>query len=720
MEIRNIENSKVQKKEQEKPVVTRAEKANRMKGILRALLEARDYKWNELLDASARAYADKFPGEIDDMNDLKGKMGSVLSLMEDAGETRFEAGICSLAGKSGKNAEKEEKKPAKAEAKASPPEKGGAEKTEEKAEEKAAPAAKKRAGRKPKAETAKAEAVKTETAKPEAKAEAKKSEKKPEEKPAEETKTEAPAPKRRGRKPKAEAAKVEEAKAETAVPEAKAEEAPAEKLVEKPVEAAGAEATKTAETVGVAEGTTAEAPAPRRRGRKPKAEPAKAEAVKSEAKPEAKEAQEVQKPEELKEEEKAPLPIVTPVPAEVEKPKNETDRVETKEETPAEKKEPAAEKTEVVLRAPAALEAKSAPVFDMTLLFGNKGKSGKTASPAPASAPVKKLAEETPAMQAQEPKREETALQPIAAKMQQEPKRAAMPEFAFLGNASVKGASAAERREPLSRETKDVRPAPAARAEAERRQEKEQPAPVQAKAQNTAASAPSQARNQPSAKARETAKEGGQVSAVGANSSGNGRRGNRRGRAQTPAAPETPEEALKAEFLKKLRSLGGDYFEYYSVYLLERYSLRNGRRLEGLRISGGERDGGIDGEIELTDKFGFRETIYIQSKNWDPSKGDLEKWVVGETLLQQFIGAVTCRLAKVGKQHSRGIFITTSHFTPEAKALLETMSDRFIGYDSDDVFEAAKECSFGLIKKDGEWALDEELLSGGKAFFNLM
>ena len=47
--------------------------------------------------------------------------------------------------------------------------------------------------------------------------------------------------------------------------------------------------------------------------------------------------------------------------------------------------------------------------------------------------------------------------------------------------------------------------------------------------------------------------------------------------------PETPEDALKAEFLKRLRSLGGDYFEYYSVYLLERYSLRNGRRLEGLR-----------------------------------------------------------------------------------------------------------------------------------------
>ena len=29
-------------------------------------------------------------------------------------------------------------------------------------------------------------------------------------------------------------------------------------------------------------------------------------------------------------------------------------------------------------------------------------------------------------------------------------------------------------------------------------------------------------------------------------------------------------------FLKRLRQLGGEYFEYYSVYLLERYSMKNG------------------------------------------------------------------------------------------------------------------------------------------------
>ncbi len=182
----------------------------------------------------------------------------------------------------------------------------------------------------------------------------------------------------------------------------------------------------------------------------------------------------------------------------------------------------------------------------------------------------------------------------------------------------------------------------------------------------------------------------------------------------------TADEKLKETFLKKIRSLGGDYFEYYSVYLLEKYSRINGRRLEGLRISAGDHDGGIDGEIELTDKLGFRETIYIQSKNWNPEKGDERLWVVGETLLQQFIGACACRQAKEGKQHCRGVFITTSRFTPEAKRILQDMSDKIVGYDGEDLYEAAKECAFGLVKKNGEWAIDEQLLSGEKAFFSML
>ena len=177
-------------------------------------------------------------------------------------------------------------------------------------------------------------------------------------------------------------------------------------------------------------------------------------------------------------------------------------------------------------------------------------------------------------------------------------------------------------------------------------------------------------------------------------------------------------DPLKDEFLKRLRSLGGNYFEYYAIYLLERYSRMNGRRLEGLRISGGERDGGIDGELELTDRLGFRETIYVQAKNWEPTD---ERWYIGETILQQFIGAVAYRQAVEGKQHCRGMFITTSTFTTGAKEMLEKMSDRFVGYDGDELFDTAKECEFGLVKDGkGGWKIDEELLSGKKSFFFML
>ena len=177
-------------------------------------------------------------------------------------------------------------------------------------------------------------------------------------------------------------------------------------------------------------------------------------------------------------------------------------------------------------------------------------------------------------------------------------------------------------------------------------------------------------------------------------------------------------DPLKEAFLKKLRSLGGNYFEYYAIYLLERYSRMNGRRLEGLRISGGEYDGGIDGELELTDRLGFRETIYVQAKNWEPTD---ERWWIGETILQQFIGAVAYRQAKEGKQHCRGMFITTSAFTNGAKEMLEKMSDKFVGYDGDDLYETAKECQFGmLLDEKGNWKIDEELLSGNKSFFFML
>ena len=565
--------------------VTRAAKARRQKEILRALLEKKPYKWNELLEEAVKEYTAKYPEENADIPDIKGKFGSNFSLMEDAGEVLFDkaSNMCSLKiAEPQKSAEKLAEKAA--DMKAEPKKRGRkpaakAESKAEKAVEKIAETVQEKEEEKRAAiEESLKKAVEKAVAKAEAagKKRAKKSAGETAEKPIAEAAEEKPLPKKRGRKP---AAKTEvkaevEAEAKTEMPapaiEAKAEEKPTEKPLEKPVEAA----------------TT----------------PAKQE-IAAEEKASAK---------------AAPAPAKNDVKKDVKKDLWLTDFVFLGNASNTKKEEP---KTEA--KPEPKIEVKVEPKAEIAEIV---------AEPKTEIAQAEKPAEERKTEPKTEPKIE-----------QKSQRAAAQPRLAQARSA--------------------------------------QPRAAQAQTQTRSAQTRS---------------------------------------AQSQSSPRTADEKLKEEFLKRLRALSGEYFEYYSVYLLERYSLKSGRRLEGLRISGGKNDGGIDGEIELTDRFGFRETIYIQAKNWDPTKGLAEKWMIGETLVQQFVGAATCRQMRDGKRNCRGIFVTTSSFTKDAKDALEVLGEKFIGYDGNDVFETAKECEFGLIKVNGVWQLDEKLLASDKAFFNMI
>ena len=587
--------------------VTRATKAKRQKEILRALLEKKPYKWNELLEEAVKEYTAKYPEENADIPDIKGKFGSNFSLMEDAGEVLFDkaTNMCSLkieepkkrgrkpaADKAEKTSEavqekEEEKRTAIEES---------LKKAVEKAVAKAEALGRKRT-KKSAAETAEMQAAEpTSGAKPEAKSETKseaKSEAKAEEK---------PQPKKRGRKPAAKAAEPVPAPADSIAPAPVTEEKPAEKPAEKEMEKA-------------AEKPVAAAPAPVKAAeKKEEKSPAKAEK--------------------------------TPAKKDAFKDLWLTDFVFLGNAANAKKEEKAASKAEA---APAA-------------------KAEEKSEPKEESAAETKL------------KEEKSAEKPAEAKEDAKPLQAAQtsPKSAAQNTQNTQNAQNMQstQKEQTSAGTRTAQP----------RETSSRTAQPQTRA--AARTAPS----------RETSSR----------------------IAQSAVSPRTADEKLKEEFLKRLRALSGEYFEYYSVYLLERYSLKSGRRLEGLRISGGKNDGGIDGEIELTDRFGFRETIYIQAKNWDPTKGLVEKWMIGETLVQQFVGAATCRQMRDGKRNCRGIFVTTSTFTKDAKDALEVLGEKFIGYDGNDVFETAKECGFGLIKVNGVWQLDEKLLAGDKAFFNLI
>ncbi len=597
--------------------VTRATKAKRQKEILRALLEKKPYKWNELLEEAVKEYTAKYPEENADIPDIKGKFGSNFSLMEDAGEVLFDkaTNMCSLkieepkkrgrkpaAGKAEKTSEavqekEEEKRTAIEES---------LKKAVEKAVAKAEALGRKRT-KKSAAETAEMQAAEpTSGAKSEVKSEAK-SEAKAEEK---------PQPKKRGRKPAAKAAEPVPAPADSLAPAPVTEEKPAEKPAEKEMEKAAEKTMKNAPEKA-AEKPVAAASAPVKAAEKKEEQsPAKAEK--------------------------------TPAKKDAFKDLWLTDFVFLGNASSAKKEEKAASKAEA---APAA-------------------KAEEKSEPKEESAAETKLKEEKSAEKSAEAKEDAKPLQTA----QTSPKSAAQntqntqnTQNAQNVQSTQKAQTSAGTRTAQPRETSSRTAQPQTRA--------------------AARTAPS----------RETSSR----------------------IAQSAVSPRTADEKLKEEFLKRLRALSGEYFEYYSVYLLERYSLKSGRRLEGLRISGGKNDGGIDGEIELTDRFGFRETIYIQAKNWDPTKGLAEKWMIGETLVQQFVGAATCRQMRDGKRNCRGIFVTTSTFTKDAKDALEVLGEKFIGYDGNDVFETAKECGFGLIKVNGVWQLDEKLLAGDKAFFSM-
>ena len=577
--------------------VTRATKAKRQKEILRALLEKKPHKWNELLEEAVKEYTAKYPEENADIPDIKGKFGSNFSLMEDAGEVLFDkaTNMCSLkieepkkrgrkpaAGKAEKTLEavqekEEEKRTAIEES---------LKKAVEKAVAKAEASGRKRT-KKSAAETAEMQAAEpTSGAKPEAKSE---------------TKSEA------------KAAEPVPAPADSLVPAPVTEEKPAEKPAGKEMEKAAEKTMKNAPEK-VAEKPVAAASAPVKAAeKKEEKSPAKAEK--------------------------------TPAKKDAFKDLWLTDFVFLGNASSAKKEEKAASKAEA---APAA-------------------KAEEKSEPKEESAAEKKLTEEKSAEKPAEAKEDAKPLQAA----QTSPKSAAQntqnTQNAQNVQSTQKEQTSAGTRTAQPRETSSRTAQPQTRAAAR------------------------------TASSRETSSR----------------------IAQSAVSPRTADEKLKEEFLKRLRALSGEYFEYYSVYLLERYSLKSGRRLEGLRISGGKNDGGIDGEIELTDRFGFRETIYIQAKNWDPTKGLAEKWMIGETLVQQFVGAATCRQMRDGKRNCRGIFVTTSTFTKDAKDALEVLGEKFIGYDGNDVFETAKECGFGLIKVNGVWQLDEKLLAGDKAFFSM-
>lgn len=130
---------------------------------------------------------------------------------------------------------------------------------------------------------------------------------------------------------------------------------------------------------------------------------------------------------------------------------------------------------------------------------------------------------------------------------------------------------------------------------------------------------------------------------------------------------ESPQEAMDAAYGEIRSALADDlisaimgknpyFFEHLVGKLL--VAMGYGESLESqadvTRKSGDE---GIDGVVR-EDRLGFG-TICYQAKRWDPER------TVGRPEVQAFVGALS------GKGASKGLFITTAHFSKEARRYAE-------------------------------------------------
>jgi restriction system protein len=127
---------------------------------------------------------------------------------------------------------------------------------------------------------------------------------------------------------------------------------------------------------------------------------------------------------------------------------------------------------------------------------------------------------------------------------------------------------------------------------------------------------------------------------------------------QTPdevmaAAYEELHQNLAQELLEQIKTASPAFFERLTIELLVKMGYGGSLVDAGMAI-GKTGDEGIDGIIK-EDRLGL-DVIYVQAKRWNNT--------VGRPEIQQFVGALA------GKGASKGIFITTSKFSEQAKSYL--------------------------------------------------
>jgi len=146
------------------------------------------------------------------------------------------------------------------------------------------------------------------------------------------------------------------------------------------------------------------------------------------------------------------------------------------------------------------------------------------------------------------------------------------------------------------------------------------------------------------------------------------------------AAYENLRDELADELLAKLKATSPAFFERVVVELLVKMGY-GGSRSDAGRAIGKSGDGGIDGIIK-EDKLGL-DVVYIQAKRWDNTP-------VGRPDVMQFAGALQAQRA------NKGIFITTSRFTDEARSYVSQIGSKVVLIDGEQLTNLMIENDVGV------------------------
>ena len=148
-----------------------------------------------------------------------------------------------------------------------------------------------------------------------------------------------------------------------------------------------------------------------------------------------------------------------------------------------------------------------------------------------------------------------------------------------------------------------------------------------------------------------------------------------------PQTTATPEEAiqqaetqisnnLKSQILERISALSPTFFERLVVDLIVARGYGGSRNSVAQRL-GKSGDEGIDGIVN-EDPLGL-DVVYLQAKRYAADN------TIGRERIQQFAGALA------GKRATKGVFVTTSSFSKGASDYVNTISQKIVLIDGEDL-----------------------------------